>query len=140
MPSAKETHVIDRDLQSRFRFMLANAGYSVPPGRAVCALDLARAERLLDEASRLSVAYTNVEDDHDGTIDGTYPAVGVVVGVYEAGDTTPSRQESVWGIEADVDPNGYLRVVRAELASELEDDLRQAIGDALDAREGVCTA
>lgn len=46
---------------------------------------------------------------------------------------------SLWGIV--VGPRGtddpYCRVVQAELALEIEDELRQAVGDALDARLAV---
>lgn len=38
------------ELRKAFRFFLEHAGYGTPPGRAACALDLARAER--DGAAR----------------------------------------------------------------------------------------
>jgi hypothetical protein len=36
--------MISSDLRKRWRFFMANAGHVAPPGKVVCALELARAE------------------------------------------------------------------------------------------------
>lgn len=114
------------------------------------ALDLARAEELLERACNLSVACVQWLDDETPYDPGDFVTedearekfasnewtgpYGCRVLVYQQGDTTPSDEASLWGIV--VGPRGtadpYCRVVAAELASELEDELRQTIGDALD--------
>lgn len=134
--------MVDR---SAFRFFLERAGYCTPPGRAKGAIQLARAEQLLGRALELGVASLEWVDD---------------VVPYDQGDSCSDEQArryfesnawtgpfgcvvevdgspgaSLWGIV--VGPRGlgdpYCRVVQAELSSECEDDLRQAIGDHLDA-------
>lgn len=125
-----------------FRFMLEHAGYATPPGRAVCALDLARAEQLLNRAVELGVASIEwVDDDEPYDTDDAVILRGLESGrfvgpggcVVQCGDAIAS----LWGIVVEAptamgdDP--YVRVVAAELALEIEDDLRQAIGDAGDA-------
>jgi hypothetical protein len=127
--------------------MLDHAGYCNPPGRAVCALELARAENLLDRAERLGIAETEWVDDYD--LDLSWDEDGSVADGLEAGRLAAGgcvvrcgdRQESLWGIVVEAptwrgdDP--YVRIVRAELASEMIDDLRQAIGDTADARDEI---
>lgn len=125
-----------------FRFFLEHAGYSTPPGRAVCAISLARAEALLAEAVELGAASVRWDWDpepyehgffSDEEISAKFESnewTGPFGCIVEAG----SESVSLWGIV--VGPRGtndpYCRVVAAEFASELEDDLRQAIGDARD--------
>ena len=132
MASWHEEHPTASERIRAYRFFREHAGYVVGEN-ARGALELARAEQLLQEAQNLSMAYTNIVADEEGTLEGC-PAVGIVVGVFEPGDVTPSHVASLWGIEEDA-PDSYLRVVRAELASELHDELRQTIGDTLDERE-----
>lgn len=144
-----------------FRFMLENAGYATPPGRAVCALELARAEQLLTDAiagDAASIEWIYDEepyDQGDSCTDDEARAkfesnewvgpFGCIVKVYAEPaehvdtlaylDRVADAEASLFGIV--VGPRGtddsYCRVVAAELASELLDELRQAIGDALDA-------
>lgn len=155
--------------RSAFRFFFAHAGYSSPPGRAACALSLARAEALLERAVALEVASVEWVDDDAPYDPGDVDSPEDVARWFESGRWTgpfgcvvathaqpedfgerfrvwdpdrrrePIATESLWGIvvgsRGTDDP--YCRVVAAELASELEDDLRQAIGDALDARAEV---
>lgn len=59
--------------RNRLRFFLDQAGYATPPGRAVCAIQLARAELWRERehmAGRLRVCWTH-DDSHDvdGSID-----------------------------------------------------------------------
>jgi hypothetical protein len=141
--------------RERFRFFHDHAGYVVGES-AIGAIALARAEELLERAIDLGVARVEWVDDDEpydynprgrgfedadaedaarrfDSNEWTGP-FGCVVDI--AGETGAS----LWGIV--VGPRGtndpYCRVVAAELASEIEDDLRQAIGDALDAETGVC--
>lgn len=125
-----------------YRFMREHAGYVVGM-RAQGALDLARAEQLLQRACEAGVA--SVEwvddfealdfDDDDATARGVESGelVGPCGCVLRVDGTVAA---SLWGIVlqaptwAGDDP--YARVVAAELACECEADLRQATGDALD--------
>lgn len=141
--------MIDKQLREAFRFMLDHAGHSTPPGRAACALSLARAERLLHtaqdfDADRPPAHVTWTEDDEPYEHGGLSPAE--VTALFASGEWTGPYGcilyvdgeviGSLWGItlgRADLnDP--YRRVVEAELASEHEDDIRQALGDARDAQ------
>lgn len=136
--------------RDRFRFMLEHAGYCTPPGRAACALELAKAEELLEEAGSLELARLEILDDPEpwdagdtgitpadfdaGRITGPY-WVRVEVGSHnDAGEWEPDDVASCGGITCgpagDRDP--YLRVMAAELALELADELRRAIGDRAD--------
>jgi hypothetical protein len=141
-------------MYERYRFFHENAGRVAiidengrPSGIAArVALDLARAEALIDEAEELGIAEVKWPFDDEPYEHGcmtddevreqfannrwTGP-FGCVVAI---GDD--EHAASLWGIvfgsrELD-DP--YARVVRAELASELVEDLMQAIGDAKDAQ------
>jgi hypothetical protein len=117
--------------RSSWRFMLEHAGYATPPGRAACALELARAEQLLEEALELEAASLEwLDDDFPLDEELTAGATGPFGCVVRCGD----ELASLWGITLGpaelLDP--YARVVAAELASELRDELRQAIGDKLD--------
>lgn len=124
-----------------YRFMRAHAGYVVG-WRAQSALDLARAEQLLGRACDAGVASVEWVDDFE-PIDWDD---GETAAAVEAGELVGpcgcvlrvdgEVAASLWGIvlqaptwEGD-DP--YTRVVAAELACEVDADLRQACGDALD--------
>jgi len=149
-------------MYERYRFFHENAGRVAvvdENGRmsgiaARVALDLARAEALIDEAEELGIASVEWQDDPEPYEHGymtddevreqfannrwTGP-FGCVVSI---GDD--DHAASLWGIVLDSrgvsvglpgsadDP--YARVIRAELASELVEDLMQAIGDAKDAQ------
>lgn len=131
-------------MYQRYLFFKEHAGYVV--GRsAEGALSLARAEVLLEQAIELEIATVKWEDDdepyeHCGFSDEQIAEkfesnewTGPLGCVVQVGDDIAS----LWGIV--VGPRGtndpYCRVVAAELAMEVEDELRQAIGDALDAAE-----
>lgn len=148
-------------LYNRYRFFHEHAGRVAvidangrPSGIAARnALDLARAEALLDEASELGIATTSWPFDDEPYEHGCMTDdevreqfennrwTGPFGCVLSIGDD--SHAASLWGIVLDSrgasegipgsydDP--YARVVRAELASELIEDLMQAIGDAKDA-------
>jgi hypothetical protein len=158
----KEDHTMTTPLRSAFRFMLAHGGYIVGE-HAKSALDLARAELLLGRAIDAGAASVEWVDDQEPYDPGdvctqeearkrfdsnewTGP-FGCIVSVGEeftynttsGAETQRETTASLWGIvvshRGTNDP--YCRVVAAELALEVEDDLRQALGDALDAR--LCT-
>lgn len=134
-----------------FRFFCEHAGYVVGR-RAEGALQLARAEALLAEAVDLELASVEWEADDLPWDEGTEISAEeaserfasgewtgpfycrVMVGDDELGDDVRSLGGIVLGSAGTGDP--YARVVEAELASELVDELRQAIGDELDADLG----
>lgn len=134
---------ITNERRAAFRFFLNHAGYSTPPGRAVCALELARAEQLFREAESLGVAsvewlYDDMPYD-PGDVCTEEEArerfesnewTGPFGCVVTCGDDVASLWGIVVGSRGTDDP--YCRVVAAELASELTDVLRQAVGDARD--------
>jgi hypothetical protein len=43
-------HTTETETRARFGFFLEHAGYATPPGRAACALGLARAEAAFEAA------------------------------------------------------------------------------------------
>lgn len=136
----------DSDLQDRFRFFLQNAGYATPPGRAACALALARAEQRLaaDVAGGALEVVVEADQDHDAgpcvpaagdaehaafvrwrawwerqVESGALEVVAVAL-VDDAGDVVASLHgvDSPPG-DGDAWPlAGYRRVVAAELAQE----------------------
>lgn len=144
-----------------FQFFIDHAG-GVVGERARGAIQLARAEQLLERAVELEVASVEWVDDQEpydpgdsataeeaeryfGENTWTGPFGCIVRVLEEAGesedgleylDRVSAAEASLWSIV--VGPRGtddpYCRVVTAELALELEDELRQAVGDALDAR------
>jgi hypothetical protein len=115
-------------LQQRFRFFLEHAGYATPPGRAACALALARAEHV---ARDIADATFEWKDDFDQPIQDlldpsifrseeefkTYcdryrdDVTGCVLR-----DANGEVRASLWGIiGAD---SSYRRIIEAELALE----------------------
>jgi hypothetical protein len=110
---------------------------------AETALALARAEALLGTALDLEIATVVWEDDPEPWDEGTEISAETArekfasnewTGPYGCIVTVGEEFTALWGIvvgsRGTEDP--YCRVVVAELASEMEDALRQAIGDALD--------
>lgn len=131
---------VDRDA---YDFMRQHAGWIVGEN-AKGALDLARAEQLLHEAQNLEVAWVHWEWDDEPYEHGILTN-DEVQAKFDSNEWTgpfgciiESSQHdfyaSLWGIV--VGPRGtndpYCRVVEAELALEIADDLRQAIGDTRD--------
>jgi hypothetical protein len=57
---------MNRQLIERFRFFLKHSGYSTPPGKAACALALARAEHV---AREIADAQYEWQDDFDRPIE-----------------------------------------------------------------------
>lgn len=116
-------------LQQRFRFFLKHAGYSTLPGRAACALALARAEHV---AHNIADASYEWEDDFDQPIEDLLdPSIFRSEEEFKAycdryrddvtgcvlRDATGEVRASLWGIiGAD---SAYRRVVQAELALEV---------------------
>ena len=100
-------------LRAGYRFFLQHAGYATPPGRAACALALAKAEIAGEEAG-FEVDWQDDPEPYElGDAETEQPrdVLGCIV-------TAPSGETvSLWGIG---DPDRtYMRVVRAELTSEL---------------------
>lgn len=127
-----------------FQFFSEHAG-GIVGERAKGAIALARAEQLLERAIGLGVASCEWVDDCEPYDPGDVDSPEDVARWFESGAWTGpfgcvlnvgDAGASLWGIvvgsRGTDDP--YCRVVAAELACEVEDDLRQAIGDALDAR------
>lgn len=143
--------MIDNDTRTRWQFHLEWGGYSVPPGLAACALTAARAEKLLETACELDVATVTWEYDDEPYDHGMMPEdeiarkfdSGEWTGPYGCVVTVDSvAVASLWGIVLGRDDtrDPYRRVVESELASECEDELRQAIGDHEDAEQDVTFA
>jgi hypothetical protein len=120
------------DLRPAFRFFLEHAGYCTPPGRAVSALQLARAEAQLT-ASDLQVlerpddqpAYCYCDDPHCEYHEGSTHewdtlCVAIVRPCAEHG-VECRHTEWLASLSGIIEPSrDDLRVVRAELASELD--------------------
>jgi hypothetical protein len=122
------------DLKDAYDFFLENSGYATPPGRAVCALDKARAEKRANELGFVfSWEYDDdcpldrlgdhcywcedakAEREHSHEVEGC-----------SVRDSAGHVLASLWGI-IDADRN-YRRVIEGELAQEAltEYDKREA--------------
>ena len=125
------------DLRAAWRFMREHAGYSIPPGRAQCALDLARASLALDLAEHHDQADVRIEDDEP-----SYTWTGLeddkkfheqgglslfMVVTVRQGNAEGSA--SLGGIDVWTHDDPYLAIVRAELAHEALADLARNLDD-----------
>lgn len=131
----------DPQTYEAFKFFREWSGYSVPPGRAACALASARAERLFEQAKSEDLATFDVTYDFEPYDPGDMCSEDEAARKFESGEwtgpfgcvlTVGDETFSLWGVvvgpEAENDP--YIRCVRADLASEAADDLAQALSDA----------
>jgi len=153
-------HRVNLSINNRYRFFrehAGNVGVIDSNGRtafeqARLSLSLARAERLLDEAEELGIAETKWEVEEETYDPGdvcsedearakfesnewTGPFYCSITIGGEDGEVAASLGMIVLGSQETDDP--YARVVRAELASEVEDELRQAVSDYLDSLDGA---
>lgn len=109
-----------KSTQARWRFFLEHAGYATPPGRAQCALDLARAEERANTDPSLRFRWEpDVDPDLSWMSDEErarpHEVEGCIVERFElCGTWHPIT--SLWGI-VDAD-DAYRRVIEAELACE----------------------
>lgn len=103
----------NRALRKRWRFFQENAGYCAPPGRAACALALAKGEEWAIEHG----ADWTVEIDCEHW-EGDCPEPPLVVNCCLALD---GESVSLCGIGVAGWGDDYLRVVYAELALELQE-------------------
>lgn len=119
---------MNRQLIERFRFFFKHAGYATPPGRAVCALALARAEHVARDIADASFEW---ESDFDQPIEDLLdPSIFHSEDEFKAycdrhrddvtgcvlRDANGNVRASLWAIiGAD---SAYQRVVEAELALE----------------------
>lgn len=109
--------MVSKSLRSAFRFFHEHSGYSVPPGRAVCALDLARAEALASEEGWRVEWHDDAEGARDWYCEcGCQPSEVLGCVLTFTHDDGSEAHFSLWGI-GDPSPE-YRRVVEAELASE----------------------
>ncbi len=114
--------MITDSIRSAWRFFYKHAGWATPPGKAVCALRLAKAEQ---KARDLGLNF-NWEDDPDGWPEGGVCSCGCgrKIEMCEGcvvRDEDGNHLASLWAIwDADTD---YRRVVRAELACEALEQL-----------------
>ncbi len=148
----------DKDLRQRFRFHLEHAGYVVGK-RAVCALELARAEKRLCDAhyeealapldeKRCSVEWVDDDAPYDA---GDAYTDEEVEAKFESNEWTgpfgcivkvDGFEASLWGIVLDSHGTGdpYARVVAAELASEVFFELdREQVERERAARQDIAT-
>lgn len=129
-----KTHkpIVDVDILYRWRFFMAHAGYATPPGRAMCALSLARAERWLSDHSELTVIWYDDDDpdlswmdDDERRKDHTVECCAIVRACADHGlDCKHARFIASLGNIVDADAN-YQRLVSAELASEIMDSYQE---------------
>lgn len=112
----------------RFRFFCQNAGYSIPPGRASCAMTLARAER--DGKVRgLRVVWEDEYEVWDGDCEA--PKVHAMASIYHPDRAPDARRGDphfyvlahLGSIALDSWHDDYMRVVEAELMQEALDVL-----------------
>lgn len=144
------------DRREAFRFFLEHAGYATPPGRAACALELARAEAGLQCALAYGEGSVDWREDwtpydpgdactedeaRERFASGEWTGpFGCVVAIGD--DQHPRAVASLWGIV--LGPRGlddpYCRVVVAELAAEaLEENRRERYASARAARANIAT-
>jgi hypothetical protein len=126
-----------------FKFFREHAGYSTPPGRAKCAMDLARAEAR-GKAEGLKVTWNDEDMPWDGDCeapavhayatvlhpdhaDADTTSIAVRFPYYDRKDGTTGRVPfvlaSLGGIGMDSCHDPYKRVVEAELFAEALDEL-----------------
>ena len=118
-------------IRPAFRFFLEHAGYCTPPGKAACALSLAKAEQWAD--SRGLEFVTEPDLDADLSFADTWPArerdafkkhdheviCARLVRPCPDHGTDCKHAETLAALGGIVDADSsYLRVIRAELASE----------------------
>jgi hypothetical protein len=129
---------------NRYRWFKQHAGYRV----GHCAEDaiaLMRAETLLDDAEHWDLAHVEWQYDAEPYEHGVFTDAEVAAKfesnewtgpyaalLYVGGDVVGALGGITLGPQDLNDP--YARVVAAELALEAEDEIRQALGDLLDAR------
>ena len=119
--------MVSKELRSAWRFFCEHAGYATPPGRAVCALELARAEdwiRTLEADGEATIEWWPDEEwwawQEEIELDCDPPREVLVCVLGFEG-----RFASLGGI---MDPTPeYERVVVAELASELMREVYAAV-------------
>jgi hypothetical protein len=117
--------MITTELRRAWNFHREHAGYCTPPGRAMCALGLARAElamRELDWEGRWDydpdIVTTTMDDQRERIASGE--TVYLVAWIEnEQGDWLAS----CGGIEVTSEDDPYMRVMYAELASEALQEL-----------------
>jgi len=118
--------MITTELRRAWNFHREHAGYATPPGRAMCALELARAELAMRELDwEIRWDY-----DHDWVTTSSLEqqarleageTVYLVAWLEDAAGTTLA---ACGGIEVESDDDPYMRVMYAELASEALRELK----------------
>jgi len=133
---------VNKNLLRSYRFHHEYGGYIVGQS-AICALRAARAELLLDEARAAGVASIDWNIDDEPYEHGCFSDEEIAA-KFDSNEWTGPFWASLYihdNVEASlagivVGPKGtddpYCRVIEAELALEVEDDLRQALGDHYD--------
>jgi hypothetical protein len=104
-------------LYTRFRFFKAQAGFATTPGRAACALALARAEMAAHDAGMTFVYRLDAEPSWALGPDGAYHASRAYLlhAVLEDADEAQVSLAALGGVAIDGDA-AYYRVLEAELA------------------------
>jgi hypothetical protein len=103
------------NLRRAFRFFFDHAGYAVPPGRAVCAVQLARAEARADSLGWTAEWTFDADADLSWMSDSEREQEHEIEGCILR-DSEGRVLASLWGI-VDAD-SAYRRVVEAELSLE----------------------
>ena len=115
----------------RFAWMREHCGYADPPGRAQCALDLARAEEYADALGwRLQCETSEDGWATYGALDSCYTAV--LYADRPGWNEEPRILAAVGGIDvSDAEAPDYWRVIRAELAQQAIRDHGTAVAGIL---------
>ena len=114
---------MSKSLYRRFLFFKEHAGSVTPPGRAACALALAKAEIAAEDAGLSYVYKFDTEPGWSLGADGEYHAYSAfIISVgFEDDDEQRTTLASIGGIEADAEASFY-RVTEAHLALEAFSD------------------
>lgn len=116
---------VNADIRRRWQFFQEWAGYATPPGRAACALELARAERAADAAGVSLMVEPEPDPDLSWMDEDDMRREHAVVNVYlvQECETCGETRRLPYSLGNVTDPDqNYLRVLFAELASEWLDD------------------
>lgn len=118
--------MISANLRKAWRFFHANAGYATPPGKAVCAMNLARAELEMNRRD-WHVEWVDDEDGwNDLRADGFKCSCGCgkKIETCECALLRDEQGEVIGSLGAIWDADdSYRRVIRAELASQAISEL-----------------
>jgi hypothetical protein len=113
-------------MQQRWRFFHEWAGYATPPGKAVCAMDLARAEQWAEDEGLAFEWSIDPDIDYSDHSD-EQPPYALWQVLCQHGDESASLCGIDFGRDREPWGDNYKRVVEAELAHELQTEFFTAL-------------